>query len=265
MGHSSPEVHSFFPRQLSLRQTLESAYAETPRSRPRLTVTADERINACLRWFKQELNPQLGSSGEAIIKGQRDSAKVPYNVGNKSYRSWKADHDTYWYKIRNDLSDAVEWADEMRFGQMTFSAQRVALFLRAIVAQPDVVILDEAFSGMDDFVREKCLLFLEHGEARRHELNAAEIMQRGGLPGHYVERNTFSIERKGSFAIPEGLTANQALIVVSHVQEELPKDLTHWLFLPKVGQSDSCKSGRVSPGALKTDSGIWSQIWSAHE
>ena len=61
IGHSSPEVHAFFPRTLTVRETLESAYAETPLSRPSgLDATADRRVDACLRWFQAELNPAAG-------------------------------------------------------------------------------------------------------------------------------------------------------------------------------------------------------------
>ena len=60
-----------------------------------------------------------------------------------------------------DLSVRQDWANRVRFGDLPFSSQRVALFLRAIVKQPDIVILDEAFSGMDEILRNKCMKHLQ--------------------------------------------------------------------------------------------------------
>ena len=59
------------------------------------------------------------------------------------------------------LLKGQDWADNLCFGDLPFSAQRVALFLRAIVKTPDIIILDEAFSGMDDTLRNKCMMHLQ--------------------------------------------------------------------------------------------------------
>ncbi|KAI7656438.1 P-loop containing nucleoside triphosphate hydrolase protein, partial [Hortaea werneckii] len=36
MGHSSPEVHAFFPKQLTVRRAIESAFADAPLAKPKL-------------------------------------------------------------------------------------------------------------------------------------------------------------------------------------------------------------------------------------
>jgi len=130
IGHSSPEIHNHIPKSLTLRKVLANAWADTFMGVPKLDTSANERIDACLRWFEQDLRP--GATKDALP--------------NSSARP--------------------DWADELFFGGLPFSAQRVALFLRAIIKQPDLVILDEAFSGMDDSVRDRCLLFLAHGETK---------------------------------------------------------------------------------------------------
>ena len=100
---------------------------------PKLDDTAGDKIDACLRWFEEDLRPGQAKASEHEASSSRPS-----------------------------------WAEDLLFGGVPFSAQRVALFLRAIIKNPDLVILDEAFSGMDDGVRDRCLLFLAHGEAKQY-------------------------------------------------------------------------------------------------
>src|SRR5947207_7944203 len=108
IGHSSPEIHTFFPRTLSIRQTIQNAWAETFLSKPKLTAENHLAVNACLHWFEEDLRPRASTT-----------------------------------EASNE--DQLQWADDLRFGGLPFSAQRVALFLRAIIKKPDLVILDEAF------------------------------------------------------------------------------------------------------------------------
>lgn len=57
IGHSSPEIHNHIPRSLTLRQVLENAWSDTFRGVPKLSGSAGARIDACLRWFEQDLRP----------------------------------------------------------------------------------------------------------------------------------------------------------------------------------------------------------------
>ncbi|KAK6075071.1 ABC transporter ATP-binding protein [Seiridium cupressi] len=132
IGHSSPEIHQLMPRSLTVRQVLENAWANTFRTKASLTSDSKEKVDAVLNWFEPELNPAYSA--------------------------------TYGSHAQPDL----KWGDHYMFGELSFSAQRVTLFLRAIIKNPDIVVLDEACSGMDDGVRNRCLLFLEHGEAKTY-------------------------------------------------------------------------------------------------
>lgn len=134
IGHSSPEVHAFFPRNLTLRQTIRNAWADAFLSVARLSREEEMHVETCLLWFEAELRPSTTLDDLQHCTALSCSSKT------------------------------TNWADVLRFRDLSFSAQRVALFLRAIVKKPELVILDEAFSGMDDFVREKCMLFLEFGQ-----------------------------------------------------------------------------------------------------
>jgi ABC-type molybdenum transport system ATPase subunit/photorepair protein PhrA len=200
MGHSSPEVHAFFPKGLSLRRTLESAWADAPLAKPTLDETAKKRVDATLRWFANDL------------RQQRRGAHV---------QSGKSTDET-------DLA----WANELRFAELSFSAQRLALFLRAIVHRPPLIILDEAFSGIDETVRDRALSFLSHGE-------------KGGPGGE---------------AVVEGLGEEQALLVISHAKEDVPGCIREWICLPEPGEQKTPRIGELN-GPLELNPEGWGEIW----
>lgn len=209
MGHSSPEVHALFPKNLSVRRTLESAWSDTPITNPKLNPDATKRVEACLRWFETELNP--------LLKDGRTS------IGN------------------------LDWASHFMFGEMSFSAQRVLLFLRATIRNPDIVILDEAFSGMDDLVRDKCLLFLSRGES---------------MALHYHESGPNPVEseiaKQDDVVIP-GLQDHQAFLCVSHSRQEVPGCIREWICLPEPG-SGPPRLGRFD-GPVELSYKRWNEIW----
>ncbi|RYP34653.1 hypothetical protein DL767_004213 [Monosporascus sp. MG133] len=225
IGHSSPEIHQHMPRGLSVRQVVENAWADTFRSRARLDDGARAKVDACLRWFAAELNPAHHNAGAA---GSAREADAETTIGAGA-----------------DLS----WADYYRFGELSTSAQRVALFLRAVVKGPDVVVLDEAFSGMDDGVRDRCLLFLEHGETRRYAADADGAVV-------VVESD---VSKRGEVTV-RGLRDDQALICISHVREEIPDCVKEWMCLPEANSGLPARFG-VSDAPLGRDERSWREIW----
>jgi ABC-type molybdenum transport system ATPase subunit/photorepair protein PhrA len=204
MGHASPEVHALFPKRLTLRTALESAWSDTPITKPRLDDNAKARVEACLRWFETELNP-----------GSRTS--------------------------NGDL----DWASNVVFGEVSFSAQRVLLFLRATIRNPDIVILDEAFSGMDDLVRDKCLLFLSRGQSMDLQYTDA-----GPKPVKY--------EGESEVVVP-GLQDHQALLCVSHSKQEVPGCIREWICLPEPVTGPP-RFGMFE-GPVELDGRRWTEIW----
>lgn len=216
MGQSSPEVHAFFPRHLTLRQTIENAWAETFLGIPKLCSRDDQVIDSVLQWFEPQLNPYYTLS--ATGKSSRVAQHLP----------------------------TTDWADKVYFRNVSFSSQRVALFLRAVVKKPELVVLDEAFSGMDEAVRDKCMRFLEwgnsfyqhtdHKDGRRPVLHASTQIQISGL------------------------AANQALICISHVKEEVPNVVKQWICLPEPGTGKAARFGLFHK-PLEGDDAGWNQIW----
>lgn len=202
IGHSSPEVHHFFPRNFTVRRTLESAWAETFSSKPDLTP---ER-NAMVKHFLRTWTPELCQLSDR--------------------------HD-------EDLAWASDKENHPTFTRLPFGAQRLLLLLRAIIKQPDIVILDEALSGLTRTVRDKALKFLEGGD---------------------VALGTLMESKESVFP---GLTTEQALIVVSHVKEEIPDSIDEYVRLPspeEAAEGKSVQIGRTQKGWVKTEEG-WSSVW----
>jgi ABC-type molybdenum transport system ATPase subunit/photorepair protein PhrA len=207
MGHTSPEVHALFPKYLSLRTALQSAWSDTPITKPRIDDEASRRVESCLRWFETELSPL------------RKDGSEPEPAQN------------------------LDWASNTLFGEASYSAQRVLLFLRATIRNPDIVILDEAFSGMDDWARDKCLLFLSRGQSMELQHTNA-----GPKP----------VPMDGEVAVP-GLQDHQALLCVSHSRQEVPGCIRDWICLPESGTGPP-KFGKWE-GPVELDGKRWDEIW----
>lgn len=159
IGHSSPEIHAFFPRHLNLRRVVASGFCETFLARPKLTPEQQQSVDSCLGKFSDV-------------------------VGGES-----------------------RW-DEIAFGEAGLSVQRLALFLRAVVPKRELLVLDEAFSGMEEGVRDRCLRLLDEGS------------------GHFDNKR-------------------QAMVVVSHVSEEVPRGVEKWVRLAERGTGQKAEFGRV--------------------
>ena len=140
--------------------------------------------------------------------------------------------------------DTVQWATTTLFAETSYSAQRVLLFLRAVIRNPDIVILDEAFSGMDDLARDKCLLFLSRGQSM--ELK-------------YTDAGPTPVLWEGGEVVVPGLQDHQALLCVSHSRQEIPGCIRDWICLPEPGTGPP-RLGKWD-GPVELDGKRWDEIW----
>lgn len=214
IGHSSPEIHAFFPKHLTVRRVLESAWAETFAGKPSLTQSRQALVDVFLRWWAPEL---------------RQTSSTETGTPRYDDLLWSTDktHHTY--------------------GQLPFPVQRLLLLLRAVIKQPDIIILDEAFSGLSAETRDKAMRWLEFGQQ-----------------GDTSDPPTDKPCREDGECIFGGLTPAQALVVVSHVKEEIPAMVDEWLRLP--GEEEVSESGKAVEGGFVARGGIstpegWSRVW----
>lgn len=135
----------------------------------------------------------------------------------------------------------LEWANSTIFRDLSFSAQRLALFLHATVASPDLVILDEALSGVDEATRDKALLFLSHGEKLSTSGVESALSKLGMVTLH-------------------GLSAEQALLVISHSKEDVPGCIREWICLQEPGEGKRPRTGTLA-GPLELNPKGWDEIW----
>ncbi|KAJ5772689.1 ABC transporter [Penicillium odoratum] len=227
LGHSSPEIHAFFPRQLTVREAIESAFAETFLSKPVLTYERDLDVNAVLRFFKAELDPNATSEEKPpIITTNTDIfPQLGPSGNNKSFTP--ADYD-------------IEYADNITFGQLATAQQRIVLFIRALIHNPDIVVLDEPFSGLSASQRDKCLHYIDHGDSNL-----------GSGRGHMHYK---------------GLSDEQALVLISHVKEEVPESVRFYMRLPSESDDGAepldFRFGTLNNGSVLSDPKVWDTAWS---
>jgi ABC-type molybdenum transport system ATPase subunit/photorepair protein PhrA len=235
MGHSSPEIHAFFPRQLTVREALESAFAETFLSKPELDHEKDLDVSAALRAFKAELDPNAAHEEPPSVY---TGTMFPNLDPEGSRRSKKATTNFYM-----PLEYQVEYADHIKFGELSTAQQRIVLFLRALIHKPDIVILDEPFSGLTASQRDKCLQFIETGETPENSKVSKNIPLRH-----------------------RGLSEDQALVLISHVKEEIPDSVRYYMRLPSElglgAEPVDFRAGILKDSSVLSDSAVWDLVWS---
>ncbi|EXJ84678.1 hypothetical protein A1O3_05348 [Capronia epimyces CBS 606.96] len=221
IGHSSPEIHAFFPKHFPVRRVLESAWAETYAGTPQMTAERTALVDRFLSWWEPELRQDIPDAGDSSSGGGGDSSGL----------EWAKDRETH------------------AFGKLPFGAQRLLLLLRALIKQPDIVILDEAFSGLSADTRDKAMAWLERGESKSESSR---------------EPTSMSMSMSGQGPLFPGLQDTQALVVVSHVKEEIPDVVDEWLRLP--GEEEvsehrrGVEYGRSARGDIRTGQG-WMKVW----
>ncbi|KAL2869185.1 putative ABC transporter [Aspergillus lucknowensis] len=257
IGHSSPEVHAFFPRQLTIRQALESAFADTFLSKPSLDYDRDLDISAALRFFKAELDPDFHTTAkQAPPKIRRDNTPFPKTAQSNNYIFTPPDH-------------GVEYADNITFGQLSTAQQRLVLFLRALVHKPDIVILDEPFSGMSRSTRDKCIRFLEIGEQSSAASPTTNLRMREDSPwlkGYQYTAKSGPFRQPAATTIRHhGLSDQQALLFVSHLPEEIPDSVRHYVRLPSGVKGESSeidfRCGTLKASSVLSDPKVWEMVW----
>ncbi|KAL4241929.1 hypothetical protein ABKN59_000572 [Abortiporus biennis] len=160
IGRVSPELHNAFPRRkgLTVWDAIGTAFdgGFVPRGRKRVGLSED--------------GTELEEGGEIETWRLNRMWHVLEGLG-----------PTAWSRVKD--REALEAFSKRPFADLSHGEQSIVLLMRALVTQPPLVLLDEAWSGMDE----------EMVEAAR------KYLREGG-----------------------GLQDGQACVVISHWEEEVP-------------------------------------------
>ena len=104
--------------------------------------------------------------------------------------SWTQD------KPLSHLSESTRAFATLRFSSLSPGEQRLVLLMRALVGRPPLILLDEAWSGMDDIM-------------------IAAVRR-------YLRDEVINTDPNGQVRILKGVDDTQAVVVVTHWEEEVP-------------------------------------------
>ncbi|KAE8152400.1 P-loop containing nucleoside triphosphate hydrolase protein [Aspergillus avenaceus] len=251
LGHSSPEIHAFFPRQLTIRQSVESAFAETFLQKPALNYDRDQDVTSILRFFKADLDPNAPTT----------TKEKPPRVGVEARNYFPKIAHPKGTPVFTPIDYEVDYADTTTFGQLNTAQQRLVLFLRAIVHKPDIVILDEPFSGMSASLRDRCIHFLEAGEHTRSRVSS--VIRRSTAKETWLKGFT----TEDAAIRHHGLSEDQALVMISHNREEIPDSVRYYMRLPsETGDAElDFRFGTIKYESMMNDPKVWDVVWSPGE
>ena len=214
----SPEMCDSFPRSLSIRQSLESTWADAFLGTAMMNYERDVQVNAILRWFE----PHLHGSGSDALEGEEHESGEDKPSG-KAGRRQIPPNVMQELSLQDLASSDLDWADEVRFGDLSLEAQVAVLFLRVILKKPDILVLREPFRHMGPALRIKCERFLV-GSADPFKTHSGARFLKGMQWRHEALRvlSTLFLEPR------------QSVIYLVSTPNESTQFTTDWMLLPGV-------------------------------
>lgn len=139
----------------------------------RSVISIDNQVRATgkgVTFF--DVNNLIGISSpeiHSLVPGHMTMLQVILNglvkdVGNSNFIfKFKGEIPSYAQDLLQRFSDILSAYSDIPFVDLSVTNQKLALFLRAIIKQPDICILDEAFSCMDDLsLMQRCHSLIEN-------------------------------------------------------------------------------------------------------
>ncbi|CCF57267.1 hypothetical protein KAFR_0C02740 [Kazachstania africana CBS 2517] len=149
--------------------------AEHPQSwNSKVVEDGHERRTGSSNYF--DINKNIGMSSPELhavfIKDCGSKLNVRECIASGFHEGSSNNFTKMWDKLNTEQKRVVEmyleffglqqFADTQLFGELTISEQKLVLFVRSLVKMPKILILDEAFSGMEIEPMLKCHDFLEY-------------------------------------------------------------------------------------------------------
>lgn len=153
---------------------LSMVLAEHPQSwNSRVIENGKERRTGRSNYF--DINKRIGMSSpelHAIFAKRMDNSVTVRECISSGFHEGSANNFIpMWKRLDKEKQEIINMymdyfgiqdiADQKTFEQLTVSEQKLVLFIRALIKMPEVLILDEAFSGMEVDPVLRCHEFLE--------------------------------------------------------------------------------------------------------
>ena len=153
---------------------LSMVLAEHPQSwNSKIIENGQERRTGKSNYF--DINKRIGMSSPELhaifAKRAGNDTTVRECISSGFHEGSANNFISMWKKLDKDKQEIIDMymdyfgiqdiADKRTFGQLTVSEQKLVLFIRALIKMPEVLILDEAFSGMEVDPMLRCHDFLE--------------------------------------------------------------------------------------------------------
>ncbi|KAF8161590.1 P-loop containing nucleoside triphosphate hydrolase protein [Crassisporium funariophilum] len=190
IGVVSPEMFDAFPRRhpgMSLWEAVGTGFngGFVPRSRGASNV---DIAKGCVGWLDVD-DEELGLGWETRSDEDRETRREDvrkWRVG-RCWEVLEALGPAAWSTSKTASAETIAYAS-LPFSSISPGEQRLVLLMRALVGKPPLVLLDEAWSGMDDGM-----------------IAAARRYLRGEVPGK-----------------TPGVGQDQAVVVITHWEDEVP-------------------------------------------
>ncbi|SNX85385.1 related to ABC transporter family members [Melanopsichium pennsylvanicum] len=188
MGHLSPELFNAFPRKssamggLTVGEVVASGF-EGVFARRQYDESQKRRVYSLLGLFVDLIKSPLSSNSSPSSSDTNSSVVMPQQEE----------------KGLQGQEEIIKALSNKSFSELSNGSQAVVLFLRAVVSNPSLLVLDEPFQGMDKKQVQRTTDYIDHPH-------------RFALGNTQQERNRDIQQRK-----------NMAIVLVSHYESEWPK------------------------------------------
>ncbi|GMM54002.1 hypothetical protein DAKH74_006180 [Maudiozyma humilis] len=169
--------------------------AEHPQSWNRRVVQRGvPRATGATSYF--DVNKRLAMSSpelHAIFVKRGKALSVRESVASGLHEASNNNFQPLWSKLPQEKQQLVQLyldyfglgAIESRtFGELSVSEQKLVLFVRALVKMPELLVLDEAFSGMEDTAMLRCMRLLDEWPGTT--LVVAHVQEETPKCDHYI-------------------------------------------------------------------------------
>jgi hypothetical protein len=150
----------------------------------------DRRVDEALGFFERELKP--GATPRGAPKAGCTAGGSGGGGGSGDALASGAPRSPLDASTNPLITGHLDWADHTRFGDLAPAAQRLVLYVRALIRKPDLLVLERPFEQLPAPWRKACVDFLVRGVNRQEKTRLRGLEPWQALV--YVEADVPGIE-----------------------------------------------------------------------